>query len=290
MTNKARASLSVILSRSRGEPRHDTPGENRAVTSAQRTFNECGGFLLRSEVSNANEVEGSRTASKIPRPLSCGRGQAAWRLLSFCNRHDARVRVQRGFVSRVGFSVNLRLRTLDIPGGWPLPSAGSGYKFTQLVFKCGRTARHLRLEFCMDPARGFISVDDHVLEHPQIWTSRMSRAKWGERIPHVQRQSDGTDRWLIGEETLPLVGRGSVGACMADQCLEPERWEDVPKACCVPSERLRAMDADNVGYSALYPTVAAIAGETFGRLEDPGLELACVQAYNDWLLEEWAAA
>jgi hypothetical protein len=28
--------------------------------------------FLRSEVSNANEVEGSRTAPKIPRPLSCG--------------------------------------------------------------------------------------------------------------------------------------------------------------------------------------------------------------------------
>jgi hypothetical protein len=47
----------VILSRSRGEPRHDTPGENRAVTSAQRTFNECGGFLLRSDESpNVSEA------------------------------------------------------------------------------------------------------------------------------------------------------------------------------------------------------------------------------------------
>jgi hypothetical protein len=46
MTEKP--AFSVILSRSRGEPRHDTPGENRAATCAQRTFNGCGGFLLRS--------------------------------------------------------------------------------------------------------------------------------------------------------------------------------------------------------------------------------------------------
>src|SRR5713226_1935420 len=91
----------VILSRSRGEPRHDTPGENRAVTSAQRTFNECGGFLLRSEVSNANEVEGSRTTSKIPRPLSCGRASGA-AVACFCNRRDARVRVQLGLASQAG--------------------------------------------------------------------------------------------------------------------------------------------------------------------------------------------
>jgi predicted TIM-barrel fold metal-dependent hydrolase len=38
----------------------------------------------------------------------------------------------------------------------------------------------------------------------------------------------------------------------------------------------------------LYPTVAGLAGEVFGKLDDPDLELACVRAYNDWLVEEWA--
>jgi predicted TIM-barrel fold metal-dependent hydrolase len=50
------------------------------------------------------------------------------------------------------------------------------------------------------------------------------------------------------------------------------------------------MDADGVDYSVLYPTVAGVGGETFGRITDPELELACVRAYNDWLIEEWAAA
>ena len=45
-----------------------------------------------------------------------------------------------------------------------------------------------------------------------------------------------------------------------------------------------------IDYSVLYPTVAGLAGEAFGRLRDPELELACVQAYNDWLIEEWASA
>ena len=48
-----------------------------------------------------------------------------------------------------------------------------------------------------------------------------------------------------------------------------------------------AMDVDGVDYSILYPSVAGRAGETFGGIEDPALELACVQAYNDWLIEEW---
>jgi uncharacterized protein len=39
----------------------------------------------------------------------------------------------------------------------------------------------------------------------------------------------------------------------------------------------------------LYPSVAGVGGETFALIEDPELESDCVRAYNDWLLEEWAA-
>lgn len=49
------------------------------------------------------------------------------------------------------------------------------------------------------------------------------------------------------------------------------------------------MDEQGVDVSVLYPRVAGPAGETFGRLTDPELELACVRAYNDWLIDEWAA-
>src|SRR4029077_20025081 len=50
------------------------------------------------------------------------------------------------------------------------------------------------------------------------------------------------------------------------------------------------MDAAGVRYSVLYPSVAGFAGEAFGQIQDPELEVACVRAYNDWLVEEWAGA
>jgi uncharacterized protein len=50
------------------------------------------------------------------------------------------------------------------------------------------------------------------------------------------------------------------------------------------------MDQAGIEYAVLYPTVAGVGGQSFGRIDDPELELACVQAYNDWLLEEWAGA
>src|SRR5262249_32984352 len=86
-----------------------------------------------------------------------------------------------------------------------------------------------------------------------------------------------------------LNGVAAVGAVMSDRGREPRRWEETPKSAYAASERLQAMDADGVLYSVLYPTVAGVAGETFGRITDPEFELGCVQAYNDWLIEEWAS-
>jgi uncharacterized protein len=140
----------------------------------------------------------------------------------------------------------------------------------------------------MDPRFGLMSVDDHVLEHPAVWTDRLSRERWGDRIPHVE-SVDGFDQWVIDGRKFELTGRGSVGAVLADRAATPARWADVPQQAYKSAERLTAMDADGVDVSVLYPTIAGLAGETFGQLDDADLELACVQAYNDWLLEEWAS-
>jgi predicted TIM-barrel fold metal-dependent hydrolase len=94
---------------------------------------------------------------------------------------------------------------------------------------------------------------------------------------------------MVDGAKLPMPGVASAGAVLSDRAREPQRWEEVPRVAYVPAERLKAMDVDGVDYSVLYPTVAGLAGETFGRLTDPALELACVQAYNDWLIDEWAS-
>jgi uncharacterized protein len=145
-------------------------------------------------------------------------------------------------------------------------------------------------EVSMQLKYALISVDDHVQEPPDLWTQRLSSNRWGDRIPHLERAGDGREQWVVDGRLLLDGSTGRAGALMADRNREPTRWEEVPPAAYKPSERLKVMDAAGIDYSALYPTVAGLAGETFGRIEDPELELACVQAYNDWLLDEWAAA
>ena len=135
----------------------------------------------------------------------------------------------------------------------------------------------------------FISVDDHVQEHPEVWTKRLSRSKWGDRIPHLAKNSDGVERWVIDGREIPLAGVADCGAAMPDRTVNPQYWADVPTSIYDPKERLKVMDGAGIDYAVLYPTVAGSGGQSFGRIQDPELELACVQAYNDWLLEEWAS-
>jgi predicted TIM-barrel fold metal-dependent hydrolase len=135
----------------------------------------------------------------------------------------------------------------------------------------------------------FISADDHVQEHPEVWTKRLSKSKWGDRIPQLKTLDEGTQAWIVDGRKLTLHGIAKAGALMPDRAREPARWEEIPRVAYDANERLKAMDADGVDYSVLYPSVAGVAGETFGRLTDPEFELACVQAYNDWLIEDWAS-
>ena len=140
----------------------------------------------------------------------------------------------------------------------------------------------------MELNHGLISADDHVQEHPRVWTDRMSKSKWGHRLPHIERAADGRDCWVVDGQPIALTGVAGSNAANSDRAREPTRWEDVPPMVYSAPERLRALDMDGIDYSVLYPNVSGVAGDVFGKLADAGLELACVQAYNDWLIDEWA--
>ena len=69
----------------------------------------------------------------------------------------------------------------------------------------------------MDLKFGFISADDHVQEHPEVWTQRLSKAKWGDRIPHLERRADGTEQWVVDGQKIDLPGV----ACLPARALSP---------------------------------------------------------------------
>jgi uncharacterized protein len=138
----------------------------------------------------------------------------------------------------------------------------------------------------MEIRHGLISSDSHVVTEKSAFTERMSKSKWGNRIPQiVEVESKGklVHRWTVYGKLLQGRGVCNCPAVMNDPLRNsyPQRWEDVPSKAYVPSERLEALDADGVDAEVLFPNDPA----SFHQYGDAEFELECVKAYNDSVAE-----
>ena len=50
-----------------------------------------------------------------------------------------------------------------------------------------------------------VSVDDHVIEPPNLFEGRLSR-RAAERAPHIAIQANGREVWMFEGQALPNVG------------------------------------------------------------------------------------
>ena len=67
-------------------------------------------------------------------------------------------------------------------------------------------------------------------------------------------------------------------------------FDEIRPGCYDPVERLKDMDIDGVWGQLCFPNYARFAGHRFFlNSKDPDLALACLRAYNDFLLQEWCA-
>lgn len=135
-----------------------------------------------------------------------------------------------------------------------------------------------------------IDTDTHIVEPYDLWTSRISVQKYGEKVPQVKFDPvAGEDFWYFnGEPMGPAAGTAMAGW---HECppKHPMTWKDVAPFTSDAHERLKKMDEYGIYAQVLYPNVAGFGAGRYLGLEDPKLMLLCVQAYNDWLAE-WASA
>jgi predicted TIM-barrel fold metal-dependent hydrolase len=131
-----------------------------------------------------------------------------------------------------------------------------------------------------------ISVDDHVIEHAKVWQDRLP-AKFAEQGPRVVEQ-DGNEVWLLDGEVHMNIGLNAVAGKPAEEFgVDPVRFSDMIPGCYDPKERVKDMDIDGIQAQLCFPTFPGFAGTKFSKLKDRDLALACVQAYNDWQIDEW---
>jgi predicted TIM-barrel fold metal-dependent hydrolase len=152
-----------------------------------------------------------------------------------------------------------------------------------------------------------ISVDDHVVEPPDLWTSRLP-AKLLDRGPRVERDtavfsfSGGVfryekgveggelcDWWLYDDLVYPFP-KLSAAVGFDELDVTPVTFDQIRPGCWKQADRLVDMADNHVDASICFPnTLPRFCGQTFYERPDKDLALLCVQAYNDWMIDEWCA-
>ncbi|MHB8439361.1 MAG: amidohydrolase family protein [Acidimicrobiales bacterium] len=135
-----------------------------------------------------------------------------------------------------------------------------------------------------------VSVDDHVVEPPDMFEGRVPAAFKG-REPRIVHKEDGTDVWVYEGNEIPNVGLNAVvGRPPEEYGIEPTSFDEMRPGCFDIKERVRDMNVNGVLGSMCFPSFVQFCGQLFARTEDKTLGLAMVQAYNDWHVESWCGA
>jgi hypothetical protein len=132
-----------------------------------------------------------------------------------------------------------------------------------------------------------VSVDDHVVEPPDVFEGRLSAAA-AERAPRVVRQANGQDSWVFEGTALPNVGLNAVAGRVPEEYgVDPVSFDQMRPGCYDIDERVRDMDVNGVLGSLNFPSIAGFAGQLFMTCDDKAIALELLQAYNDWHIDDW---
>jgi predicted TIM-barrel fold metal-dependent hydrolase len=140
------------------------------------------------------------------------------------------------------------------------------------------------------PLDWLISVDDHVLEPPHLWVDRVPQTD-RDRAPHMEVDDTGLDFWVYDGKKFPSSGLSAVaGKAKEEFSPEPLPYSEMRPGCYDPTARLEDMDRAGILASLCFPTLPRFCGQLFMEAGDREFGFVCLQAYNDWMLEEWCGA
>ncbi|CAN5513871.1 amidohydrolase family protein [soil metagenome] len=152
-----------------------------------------------------------------------------------------------------------------------------------------------------------ISVDDHVVEPAHVWQTwlperfraegpRIERRKVG-GMKHIgggtyeqEFTADGrpADCWVFGD--LVYIHKrhvAAVGFSRDEMTMTPMTYDEMRPGCYDPKARVADQEMNHVEASLCFPSFPRFCGQTFTEHPDKEMGLACVKAYNDWMVEEW---
>jgi predicted TIM-barrel fold metal-dependent hydrolase len=150
-----------------------------------------------------------------------------------------------------------------------------------------------------------ISVDDHVIEHANVWQDRLP-AKYRDVGPRVIQQRGNMnfvggvfsyepdehgqlcDWWLYEDKKIPQTRLSAAAGFDRDEVkVTGITYEEMRRGCWDPKARIDDMELNHVEASLAFPSFPRFCGQTFTEAKDKELSDLCVKAYNDWMVEEW---
>jgi predicted TIM-barrel fold metal-dependent hydrolase len=134
-----------------------------------------------------------------------------------------------------------------------------------------------------------ISVDDHIVEPPDMFKNHLAK-KYIDEAPRLVHNPDGSDTWQFRDIVIPNVALNAVaGRPKEEYGLEPQGLDEIRPGCYNVDERVKDMNAGGILGSICFPSFPGFAGRLFVT-DDPDFSLALLQAYNDWHIDEWCGA
>jgi uncharacterized protein len=135
-----------------------------------------------------------------------------------------------------------------------------------------------------------IDVDTHVVEPYDLWTSRVSTSRWGDKVPHVRwDETRRADMWVSGDTVLGAAASAAQAGWSEAPPYHPPTLDDAAPATWRSEDRLKLMNEYGIHAQVLYPNVAGFGAGRFADASEPDLMLDLIRAYNDFL-SDWSSA
>ncbi|UTT51035.1 amidohydrolase family protein [Rhodococcus gordoniae] len=133
--------------------------------------------------------------------------------------------------------------------------------------------------------RKLFSVDDHIVEPRDTWTSRVP-ARFKDRAPRVLEDENGAEYWMYEDTRHTYLGLNAVaGKPQEEWGREPMRFEDMIPGCYDAAARKKDFERAGIMSSLSFPTLPRFGGALFINFQDKELADYCVKAWNDFMYD-----